>query len=106
MAKNYSGSNREPLRKMKSRDSDSSALNKQGIDYLAQANHGGIEGKMAKKGYAQGEMGCVNDDMSYKSSMFSQRGFSKTTEYIERQDAHQNEAARDIDKQEYKGRYS
>jgi len=44
--------------------------------------------------------------MSYKSSMFSQRGFSKTTQYIERQDAHQNEAARDIDKQEYKGRYS
>ncbi len=106
MAKNYSGSNRESLGKMKSRDSDSNALNKQGIEYLAQANHGGMAGKMAKKGYAQGDMSPVVDDMSYKSSMFSQRGFSKTTEYIERQDAHQNAPASDINKQEYKGRYS
>jgi hypothetical protein len=106
MAKNYSGSNREPVRQMKSNDKDASALNKQGIDYLSQANHGGMEGKMARKGYAQGEMSPVVDDYSLKSEAYSQRGFSKTTEYQERNTAHQNQAARDINKQEYKGRYS
>ena len=106
MAKNYSGSNREPLKQMKSNDRDSNALNKQGIDYLAQADHRGMEGKMAKKGYAQGEMSPVVDDYSLKSDAYSQRGFSKTTEYIERNTAHQVQAADDINKQEYKGRYS
>ncbi len=107
MAKNYSGSNREPLKQMKERPNRSErALDKQGIDYLAQANHGGKEGKMAKHGYAQGDMRPVVDDYSLPDSAFSQRGFSKTTEYYERNTAHQVEAAKTLDKQEYKGRYS
>lgn len=107
MAKNYSGSNRESLKQMReSPDRSKSALNKQGIDYIAQANHMGKEGKMAKAGYAQGDMKPHVDDFHLPDSAFSQRGFSKTTEYQERNNAHQEMAARDIDKQEYKGRYS
>jgi hypothetical protein len=106
MAKNYSGSNRESLGQMKSKDKDSSSLSKQGIDYIAQAQKGGMASKMAHKGNDQGNMSCVSDDMNMKDSAFSQRGFSKTNEYIERQDMHQEQAAKDINKQEYKGRYS
>jgi hypothetical protein len=106
MAKNYSGSNREPVRQMKERADRSAPLNKQGIDYLAQANHGGKEGKMGKEGYAQGDMKPVVEDFHLPGSAFSQRGFSKTTEYQERNNAHQEMAARDLDKQEYKGRYN
>jgi hypothetical protein len=85
---------------------DGGALDKQGIDYIAQAQKGGVEGKMAKKGYSQGDMGCTSDDYSLGAGAFSQRGFSKTTEYQERQNAHQMQAAKDINKQQYKGRYS
>ncbi len=106
MAKNYSGSNRESLSSMKVRADKSSPLDKQGIDYLAQANKGGKEGKMSKAGYAQGEMKPHVDDFSLPASAFSQRGFSKTTEYQERNNAHQVAAAKDIEKQEYRGRYN
>lgn len=107
MAKNYAGSNREPIRQMREKgDRNQSAYNKQGIDYLAQANHMGKEGKMAKEGYAQGDMRPVVEDFQLPDSAFSQRGFSKTTEYQERNNAYQERAAMDIDQQEYKGRYS
>ncbi len=106
MAKNYSGSNREPIHQMREKADRSAPLNKQGIDYLAQANHGGKEGKMAKEGYTQGNMKCVAEDFHLPDSAFSQRGFSKTTEYQERNNAHQEMAARELDKQEYKGRYN
>ncbi len=97
---------REKLTDMKVRERDANPLDKQGIDYISQAEKGGMEGKMAKKGYAQGEMSCVVDDYSQGGDQFSQRGFSKTTQYIERQNAHQKRAASGINKQEYKGRYS
>jgi len=106
MAKNYSGSNRESVRNMRERPDKSSPLNKQGIDYLAQADHGGREGKMAKEGYAQGNMRPVVEDFSLPASAFSQRGFSMTTEYQERNNAHQEMAARELEKQEYRGRYN
>ena len=61
---------------------------------------------MDKKGYAQGDMKPEVKDIHLKESAYSQRGFSKTTEYISRQDAHQGKAARDVEKQSYKGRYS
>jgi hypothetical protein len=37
---------------------------------------------------------------------FAERGFSKTTEYVERQDKRQSGMARDVNKQSYNGRYS
>ena len=106
MAKNYSGSNREPIPQMKDHPRRESPMQKQGIDYLAQADHRGKEGKMAKHGYAQGDMRPVVDDYSVPNEAFSQRGFSKTTEYQERNNAHQVEAAKTVEQQEYKGRYS
>ncbi len=37
---------------------------------------------------------------------FSQEGFSKTLDYVNRQDAHQMKQSSGIKKQAYKGRYS
>ena len=61
---------------------------------------------LGKKGYNQGDMSCVSKEQGYSEGMFSQRGFSKTTEYMARQDAQQKMAAKDLNKQPYKGRYS
>lgn len=62
--------------------------------------------KMAKAGYTQGDMSPHVEDYQKPGSDFSQEGFSKTTEYVERQDAFQKREASDIKKQAYKGRYS
>jgi hypothetical protein len=64
------------------------------------------EGRMAHKGHTQGDMSPVVEDYQRPMKAFSQEGFSKTTQYIERQDKHQTEAAHDIKKQAYMGRYS
>lgn len=61
---------------------------------------------MAKKGYKQGDMAPKVEDYQKPASAFSQKGFSKTDEYVERQDAQQKMAAKDFEKQAYKGRYS
>ena len=61
---------------------------------------------MAHKGYVQGDMSPKVEDYQRPSGDFSQEGFNKTLEYIERQDKHQREMAHDIKKQAYKGRYS
>ena len=62
--------------------------------------------KMSKAGYVQGDMSPHVVDYQKPSSDFSQEGFSKTTEYIERQDAYQRREAKEVEKQAYKGRYS
>lgn len=62
--------------------------------------------KMAKAGYVQGDMSPKVKDYQKPSSDFSQEGFSKTLEYVERQDAFQKREAKDVEKQAYKGRYS
>ena len=62
--------------------------------------------KLAKAGYAQGNMQPHVEDYQSPMASFSQEGFSKTTQYIERQDQHRNMAASDVKKQAYKGRYS
>jgi len=64
------------------------------------------EGKMSYKGHDQGNMNPTVEDYQRGESSFPERGFSKTTEYIERQDRSQNELAKGIEKQSYKGRYS
>lgn len=61
---------------------------------------------MAKKGYKQGDMSPKVEDYQKPMSAFSQSGFNKTDAYIERQDAQQKMAAKDVSKQSYKGRYS
>jgi hypothetical protein len=61
---------------------------------------------MSKRGYAQGDMSPTVESYQKGEKDFSQRGFSKTTEYIERQDRRQSEMAKDVDKQGYQGRYS
>ena len=64
------------------------------------------ESKMEKKGYMQGDMNPVVEDYQRPAKDYSQEGFSKTTQYMERQDKHQGMAASDIKKQAYSGRYS
>jgi len=61
---------------------------------------------MGKAGYEQGDMSPKVRDYQKPRKDFSQEGFSKTTEYVERQDAFQGKEASMIDKQDYKGRYS
>ena len=62
--------------------------------------------KMSKAGYTQGDMSPHVEDYQKPSKDFSQEGFSKTTEYVERQDMRQSGMAKDINKQSYQGRYS
>lgn len=62
--------------------------------------------KMAKAGYIQGDMSPHVEDYQRPMDSFAESGFSKTTEYVERQDKQQKMACNDIKKQSYKGRYS
>ena len=62
--------------------------------------------KMAKAGYTQGDMSPKVEDYQKSDSEFSQEGFSKTLDYIGRQDRRQNEMSKDVKKQGYVGRYS
>lgn len=61
---------------------------------------------MNKMGYKQGDMSPKVEDYQKPMNDFSQSGFSKTTEYVERQDSFQAKEAAEIRKQDYKGRYS
>ena len=62
--------------------------------------------KMGHAGYTQGDMSPHVKDYQKPASDFSQEGFSKTTDYIERRDAFEAAESREIKKQAYKGRYS
>ena len=68
--------------------------------------HMSKEKHMSHKGHEQGDMSPVVDDYQKPMKDYSQSGFSKTTEYVERQDAFQAKEATEIKKQDYKGRYS
>lgn len=61
---------------------------------------------MHMAGYEQGDMSPKVKDYQKPESDFSQRGFSKTLEYIERQDKFQKREANEIEGQSYMGRYS
>jgi len=60
-------------------------------------------GNLGKK---QGDMAPHVEDYQKPASDYSQQGFSRTTEYIERQDAYQAKEASRVKGQSYKGRYS
>lgn len=62
--------------------------------------------KMSKRGVDQGDMNPTVESYQKPEKAFSQRDENKTTEYIERQDRRQDEMAKDVDKQAYRGRYS
>ena len=62
--------------------------------------------KMSKAGYAQGDMSPTVESYQKPDKDFAERGFSKTTEYVERQDKFQSKMSTDIKKQGYQGRYS
>jgi hypothetical protein len=61
---------------------------------------------MGRKGYIQGDMSPKVEEYQKPMNNFSQEGFSKTTEYIERHNSFEGREAGDIRKQGYKGRYS
>lgn len=61
---------------------------------------------MGHKGYVQGDMSPKVENYEKPMSDFAESGFSKTLEYVERQDKQQKMAAHDIKKQHYQGRYS
>ena len=69
-------------------------------------NGGMPNGDMAMAGLNQGDMSPKIKDYQKPSKDFSQEGFSKTLDYIERQDKIQGAEASGIEKQAYKGRYS
>lgn len=62
--------------------------------------------KMSKRGYEQGEMNPTVESYQKPEKDFAERGFNKTTEYIERQDKRQSKMEKGISKQSYQGRYS
>lgn len=62
--------------------------------------------KMSRAGYVQGDMSPHVEDYQKPHKDYSQEGFSKTDEYIERQDAYQAREANEIKRHAYKGRYS
>lgn len=62
--------------------------------------------KMSRAGYTQGDMSPHVEDYQKPEADFAERGFSKTLEYVERQDKFQRKEAKEIEKQGYQGRYS
>lgn len=62
--------------------------------------------QMAKAGVKQGDMSPHVEDYQKPERDFAERGFSKTTEYVERQDKFQGKEAKSVEKQAYQGRYS
>lgn len=62
--------------------------------------------KMSKAGYVQGDMSPHTEEYQKPEKDFAERGFSKTTEYIERQDRMQSGMSKELNKQAYQGRYS
>ena len=61
---------------------------------------------MEKLGYNEGNMSAKVENFQKPEKDYPERGFSKTTEYIERQNATQSAMSKDVEKQHYKGRYS
>ena len=64
------------------------------------------KGKFGSLGIKQGDMSPHVEDMQSSEAQFPERGFEKTTQYIERQDKHRMAASSDIKRQHYAGRYS
>jgi hypothetical protein len=80
-----------------------------GHDGKHHAMHMGKDGNgpgMAHKGDDLGNMSPKVDDYQKPMSGYSQKQFSKTLDYIDRQDAFVAKETSNIERQDYKGRYS
>lgn len=62
--------------------------------------------RMSKAGHEQGDMRPHVESYQKPEKDFAERGFSKTVEYIERQDKRQSGMSSGLNKQSYQGRYS
>ena len=62
--------------------------------------------KLGKAGESQGNMSTKVKDYQKPMADFSESGFSRTLDYIERKDSFEGKEAKTIKKQHYKGRYS
>jgi hypothetical protein len=63
-------------------------------------------GHMAMKGVKQGDMSPHVEEYQKPEADFAERQFSKTLDYVERQNKFQSKMAKGIEKQGYVGRYS
>lgn len=72
----------------------------------SKSHNKGHETSMAHAGYNQGDMSPKVHDYQKPEDDFAERGFSKTLEYVERQDRMQSGMSHGIKKQGYVGRYS
>ncbi len=73
---------------------------------MAKKNGAMPNGDMAMKGLNQGDMSPSIKDYQKPMKCYSQEGFTKTLDYIPRQNKIQTEMSSDIKKQAYVGRYS
>ena len=73
---------------------------------MGKMNGGMPGGDMAMKGVDQGNMSPHLKDFQRPEKVFSQEGFSKTLDYIERQNSFTGKEASRVEKQAYNGRYS
>ncbi len=104
MAKNYGGRSEQGQGGYKSPGEGSKASG--GNRQSGRENGSMPSGDMAMAGLNQGDMSPRVKDYQKPSKDFSQEGFSKTLDYIERQDKFQAVEASTVEKQAYKGRYS
>lgn len=65
-----------------------------------------MKDSLAKKGVMQGDMSPKVEDYQRPDSNFPEKGFSKTLDYIDRQDKFVGKESSKIKGQHYEGRYS
>jgi hypothetical protein len=69
-------------------------------------NGGMPNGDMAMAGLNQGDMSPRIKDYQKPEKTYSQEGFNKTLDYVERQNKFTGKEASAVEKQAYQGRYS
>jgi hypothetical protein len=104
MAKNYGGRSEKGMGGYKSPGEGGKASG--GNRQSGRENGSMPSGDMAMAGLNQGDMNPRIKNYQKPTKDFSQEGFSKTLDYIERQDKFQGTEASTVEKQAYEGRYS
>ena len=104
MVKNYGGRSEKGQRGYKSPGEGGKVSG--GNRQSGRENGSMPNGDMAMAGLNQGDMSPRIKDYQKPSRDFSQEDFSKTLDYIERQDKFQGTEATTVEKQAYHGRYS
>ena len=82
------------------------AKSKGGNQQSGRENGSMPSGDMAMRGLNQGDMSPSVKDYQKPEKVYSQENFSKTLDYVDRQNNFVGREASTIDKQAYKGRYS